>query len=657
MKLKSTFIAASVAITLLLLFSIRASSHDEPGVRPHHVDLPANPTAVMRAFSRGKLGDDVGVQNLAALADAGCVEGFAGIYPCNNIDLMSFMPLSSIGATQSNDEANDIWGWTDTLSGREFAIIGRVFGTSFIEITDPANPVFIGELDTHGRFGSPWRDIKVYADHAFIVSEASRHGMQVFDLRQLLNVVATPVVFEETAHYRGFGSAHNIVINEDTGFAYGVGTDKCSGGLEMVDISNPLNPTDAGCFASDGYTHDAQCVVYTGPDVDYQGSEICMASNEDTLTIVDVTNKNNPVQISRTSYAGAEYTHQGWFTEDQKYFLLDDELDEKNIGHNTLTRVFNVSNLDAPELLGEYNSDNHAIDHNQYVKGNYVYQANYRAGLRILDISDVANANLNEVAYFDIYPDDDAAEFNAAWSNYPYFDSGMVVVSGIEQGLYVLRPNLGGGTTDNPPTVELTSPANGDVVSGSVSITASATDDMGVQQVEFIADGQTIDIATTAPYSTIWNTVNLDAGEYVISAMATDTMDQSTSDSITLIVDNGGVVDSEIHIGDLDGRSEPGGRGGKWNAIVTITVHDENDARMPSATVTGTWSSGATGSGSCVTNTSGNCSITNAGLKRNASSATFSVTNATLAGSTYVPMNNHDLDGDSNGTTILISNQ
>ena len=87
--------------------------------------------------------------------------------------------------------------------------------------------------------------------------------MQVFDLKQLLTIdpVDMPVEFSNTAHYNGFGNSHNIVINEDTGFAYGVGTNTFSGGLHFVDISDPANPTAAGGFNGDGYTHDAQCVV------------------------------------------------------------------------------------------------------------------------------------------------------------------------------------------------------------------------------------------------------------------------------------------------------------------------------------------------------------------------------------------------------------
>ena len=171
--------------------------------------------------------------------------------------------------------------------------------------------------------------------------------MQVFDLSQLASA-APGSTFTEDAHYDGFAKDHNLVINEVTGFAYGVGTNTCNGGLAMVNIQDPLNPTDAGCYSGDGYTHDAQCVVYLGPDSQHHGKEICFASNTDTLTIVDVSNKAGPIQLSRTGYSDHGYTHQGWLSEDQSRFFMD----ELNQGHNTRTRYWDVSELSAPELTG-----------------------------------------------------------------------------------------------------------------------------------------------------------------------------------------------------------------------------------------------------------------------------------------------------------------
>jgi choice-of-anchor B domain-containing protein len=383
----------------------------------------------------------------APLAATACSGGFAGIYPCQNVDLLSFMPLNTIGG----GGGNDVWGWTDPADGAEYALMGRTTGTAFVDVSDPENPVYLGNLPTQTN-SSTWRDIKVYADHAFIVSEASGHGMQVFDLTRLRNVVAPPAQFTADAVYTGFSSAHNIVINADSGFAYGVGTNTCAGGLHMIDIMVPTSPVFAGCFSGDGYTHDAQCVTYQGPDPDYQGAEICFNANEDTVTIVDVTDKANPVQISRTGYSGDGYTHQGWVTDDHKYFLFDDELDEICFGHNTRTRVFDIVDLDSPRFAGFNDGRTGAIDHNQYVAGNRVYQANYRAGLSILDASDVANATLPEIGYFDIYPNNNGTSFDGAWSTYPYFESGTILISGIGEGLFMVRLATGGqDLTLGPP--------------------------------------------------------------------------------------------------------------------------------------------------------------------------------------------------------------
>jgi choice-of-anchor B domain-containing protein len=462
------FAATVIFIALLALSGTQAArAHDEPNGRPHHKGIPANPTAVMRAF----MNDSQAAQSqLAVESDIPCSGGFAGDYPCSGVDLLAFMPLLEIGGDHNGSAANDIWGWTDSVTSREFALVGRVFGTSFVEITDPVNPVYLAELFTHNGVGSSWRDIKVFDDHAFIVSEASGHGMQVVELTQLLSLAPAdaPYALSETAHYAGFGRAHNLVINEATGFAYAVGVSEaapgtCSAGLHMIDISSPTAPVFAGCFSADGYTHDAQCVAYSGPDIDYPNAEICFAANEDTLTIVDVTDKANPLQVSRTGYSGRGYTHQAWLNEEHTLLFLDDELDEQNFRHGTKTRVWDVTDLDAPSLIDEFVNVTDAIDHNLYVKGDLIYQANYRAGLTVLEVKRDGSGDyvqLSERAFFDIYPSSDSPSFNGAWSNYPYFPSGNVVVSGIEQGLFVLGLDL-------PDEVAFVSPREGATVSGS----------------------------------------------------------------------------------------------------------------------------------------------------------------------------------------------
>lgn len=636
MRQRLVQVLAALGILAMLLVALPTTVQAHPEGKGSEAPLPEQASTVMRA----KFADQLAPIPLPAISGgAACVGGLANGYPCSNIDLEAFVPLADMGGA-SNEEANDIWGWTDAASGREFAIMGMTFGTAFVEVTNPQAPIYVGDLHTHGAFGSSWRDIKVYNDHAFIVSEARNHGMQVLDLRQLLNVSGAPVTFGETAHYNKIGSAHNIVINEDSGFAYAVGVGgkgDCNGGLHMIDISTPGRPRPAGCYSADGYTHDAQCVIYNGPDADYTGREICLNSNEDTLTIVDVTNKSNPVMISRTGYTHSHYTHQGWLTEDHAYFLLDDELDEVDMNLNTRTLIVDVRDLDAPNFFAEYSAANGAIDHNQYIKGNYSYQANYRAGLRILDITDVANGNLSEVGFFDVWPEDDANQFNGAWSNYPYFDSGTVVVSSIEHGLFVLRPDVSGPPppppSDLPPTVAVTNPVEGQTIGGTVTLTADAADDFGVVSVEFSAGGVEIGTDTDGAdgWSVDWDTTGTADGSAFVVAMATDTIGQTASNSVGVTVDNGG-AGADMTVSALDGTSSPAARGGKWNATATVTISSEGSP-VAGATVSVSWSTG--GSGSCVTNGSGNCSVSASNLRRNAASTTVTVTGVSAAGLTW----------------------
>ncbi len=382
-----------------------------------------------------------------------CTEGRVGVFDCEQMDLLSFLPIEELGGRRGV-RVNDVWGWTDPDTGRNYALVGRVDGTAFVDVTDPMNPIFVGELPkTEGSQARIWRDVKVYQNHAFVVADnAGVHGMQVFDLTQLRDVdpAERPVTFEPTARYDGIQSAHNVFINEDTGFAYVVGSNgggqTCGGGLHMVNVQTPTEPTFAGCFAhpstgrtGTGSTHDTQCVVYEGPDADYQGQEICFSSNETAVSIADVTDKQNPTPISTASHPRTAYVHQGWLTEDQRYLYVNDELDEMSgLVDRTRTLVFDVADLDDPQLVTTFFFSNGASDHNLYVRGSTMYQANYMSGLRVLDISDPENPK--EVGHFDTLPfGADRPGFEGAFSNYPFFESGVVVVTSMQEGLFVLQ--------------------------------------------------------------------------------------------------------------------------------------------------------------------------------------------------------------------------
>ncbi|MGM0545595.1 MAG: choice-of-anchor B family protein [Bacteroidota bacterium] len=397
-----------------------------------------------------------------------CKDGLSDdTYECENIDLVATLSPEDLLANPLDDgrTLNDIWGWTDPQTKIEYAIVGLVDGVAFVDLSNPTEPQVVGKLEetesasekSNNEVTSPslmhdektaWRDFKVYQNHLYVVSDNQPHGMQVFDLTRLRDVENGPEIFEEDYLYDDIENAHNIAINEESGFAYIVGSNTHGGGLHILNLQNPLDPTFAGFhsdskvgYDSKGYVHDTQCVTYEGPDSNYQGDEICMNSSETHVVIANVTDKENTETISKATYESNGYAHQGWLTEDHEYFLLDDEYDEWD-GVNTRTYIWDVRDLDDPELIGVYKAETPSTDHNQFIKGNHTYQANYTAGLRILSLDNIADGKLQEVAYFDTFTDNDDAVFEGAWSNYPFFESGLVIVSDIRNGLFILYPDL-----------------------------------------------------------------------------------------------------------------------------------------------------------------------------------------------------------------------
>jgi choice-of-anchor B domain-containing protein len=347
------------------------------------------------------------------------------------IEMVSWLPLSEFQGNPAT--GSDCWGYTSP-SGREYALFTHEAGTAIVEITDPDNAQIVSEISGPN---SLWRDIKVFGNRAYAVSEGG-DGIQVINLTNIDLGLAT---LENTVTTGGSTATHNVVINEDSGFLYRAGG---GSGLRIYDLnSSPSNPPYVGSW-SDRYVHDAQIVTYPDDGGQWAGREIafCCAGynngwNETGLTILDITNKSNIVELAHLQYANNNYSHQGWLSEDRQHFYLNDELDEQNTGSLTTTRIINVANLTSPFQAGTCTSGATSIDHNLYIRGDVMYQANYRSGIRIFDISNQTNPV--QTAWFDTYPGSDAASFNGLWSVFPYFESGIVIGSDLERGLFVWR--------------------------------------------------------------------------------------------------------------------------------------------------------------------------------------------------------------------------
>lgn len=353
-----------------------------------------------------------------AIAAALCVAAPASAqFQSQGVELLSWVNLNEFPSNPS--AGNDCWGYVSP-SNREYALMGVRNAMAVVEITDPRNPVIIASIS---HPSSTWGDVKVYQDHCYVSNEEGG-GIQVIDLSDVDNGNVTLV--------RSFGpdTNHNVAIDEVSGYLY------TCGGRFVYDLSNPANPVQVGQITGQ-YLHDLQAVTYTeGP---YAGRQFVFGGSENRgVDIYDVTDKNNMFRLSRTSYPGVSYCHQLWLTEDKQYLIVNDELDEiDGYTDETLSRVFDVSDLSAPFLATTFTSGLPAIDHNLYIKGDFCFEANYRSGLRIFDVSDPLNAV--ETGWFDTYPGSDGPSFDGAWSVFPYFPSGNVIISDTTRGLFVVE--------------------------------------------------------------------------------------------------------------------------------------------------------------------------------------------------------------------------
>lgn len=422
---------------------------------------------------------------LEAIRDARCEDGMAaGLFPCHKVDLDAFIPLTDIEASF----VNDLWGWEDSVTGMQLAIVGVIEGTVFIDVTDGDDPVYLGTLppppEVADNFGNLWGDARVYKDTAYIGTEAAffdgesqlgGFGVQIVDLTQFRGRTA-PFEIEQAGRITEITQSHNLSINEDTGRLYVAGsflsTTPCaiagpfgSGGSVVYDLTgDPLNPQFIGCLDQELYNHDLQCVVYDGPDADYHGREICVGSNELAMRIYDATDMNDVQVLGTLTYldvpffpppdgapipvAPAYYTHQGWFSEDHTYFFLGDELDEVQLGTTRTTYIWDLTDLDDVQLIESFSDGSTSIDHNIFVLEGLLYQANYTAGLTIYDGWKADKGRLTERGYFDTWPASDDTVFAGAWGTYPFFGDGKVIVTSSEEGVFVLNSRAKSSNND-----------------------------------------------------------------------------------------------------------------------------------------------------------------------------------------------------------------
>jgi choice-of-anchor B domain-containing protein len=388
-----------------------------------------------------------------SVGPASCSGGNAGGFPCTKADLLSHVALTDFSSAPA--AGNDIWGFLDLNTEREYAIIGLANGTAFVDVTDPAAPFEVGIVEGGS---STWRDIRVYQRYdpgtaswhafAYVTTDAQTDKLAVIDLSGLPNHVAlaarrTPETRAHTLYIGNVDYSTGIPSDGLEPVVFTAGSNLSGGGFRAYSVTDAPRPELLVSSPTQHYTHDATALTVTDARKDTQcvhATEFCSVYvdyNETTVDLWDYTDIRNPRELSSTTYPNASFVHSGWPTEDGAYVFVQDELDEMNVGLHSTVRVFSLANLDAPALAGTWTGPTTAIDHNGYVRGNRYYMSNYTRGLTVLDITD-PTAPVS-VASFDTYVPTDATSFNGAWGTYPFLPSGSVLVSDINSGLYVVR--------------------------------------------------------------------------------------------------------------------------------------------------------------------------------------------------------------------------
>lgn len=321
--------------------------------------------------------------------------------------------MTFLGNLDYTPDLSDIWGYVDG-NGREYAIVGLENAVSIVDVTDPTNPV---ELHNIPGATTIWRDIKTWGTHAYVTNEGS-NGLLIIDLSGLPNTINSV-----NRAPNGLTTAHNVFIDEN-GIAYILGGNGNNKGALMLDLNvDPWNPTVVGNYTT-RYVHDA----YVRNDTLWT-AEI----NDGIFSVINVTNKSNPVVMATQATSGQD-AHNLWLSDDGKYLFTTDELSNANID------AYDVSDLGNIRRLGTFQSSpgQNVIPHNVFVKGDFGIISYYRDGVVIFDATQPGN--MIEVGNYDTSPFAGDG-FNGAWGVYPYLPSGNVLVTDIEEGLFVLGVN------------------------------------------------------------------------------------------------------------------------------------------------------------------------------------------------------------------------
>ncbi len=366
------------------------------------------------------------LKNILAIAAAALLLPFWGQSQAVEANLLSHWHDESLPATNAyNGRYNDVWGVT--INGREIAIIGSTMGTHFFDVTDPANMVELSQAFVPGKIQGTaiiHRDFHDYNGYLYVVADEGASSLQIIDLKGLPN--STNLVYDSDAFFR---TAHNVFIDEDNARLYALGANYGQKGVAVYSLEDPERPVEMASYPADGnvpYAHDG----YVRDNIAYLN-----CGSSDGFRIYDLNDPKNPILLeSLTNYPQQGYNHSGWLDEVGRYYYMADETWGMDI---KVLDVCEDTDLAVERTFDTGSNISTSIPHNLIVKCNLLYVSYYHEGLQVFDISDPLSPE--RIAYYDTYDGPDGATYQGAWGIYPLFESGTILISDMNNGLFVFE--------------------------------------------------------------------------------------------------------------------------------------------------------------------------------------------------------------------------
>lgn len=314
----------------------------------------------------------------------------------------------------------NIWGYVDSL-GNEYALVGASQGLSIVNVTDPSNIFQVAQIPGPDNL---WKEVKTWNGVAYVTTEAQGvPGLQLIDLRNLPSTNIPSKYWGPAVGNTTLKTIHALHIDNGYAYLYGAnGSGSSIQGVVIANLSDPWNPTVAGYYGQE-YIHDG----YVRNDTLWAGN--IYAGH---FSVINVANKANP-QVVATHNTPGNFTHNTWLSDDGRTLFTTDEVSNSYLTSYDITDLNNITELDRFQTTPGSNS----VVHNTHILNDYAVTSWYRDGVVIVDAH--RPQNLVQVARYDNYAGSGNG-MDGNWGVYPYLPSGNLVVSNIDEGLFVFTP-------------------------------------------------------------------------------------------------------------------------------------------------------------------------------------------------------------------------